>query len=68
MVIFSRKSAYFFQPPRAKFRFLIFFFFTDIGVKLLGVTFSIMNGDRFVMGERVDSITMNLGKGDSVVF
>ena len=24
-----------------------------------------MNGDRFVMGDRVDSITMNLGKGDS---
>ena len=59
LVIFSRKSAYFFFPPSwAEFHFLIFF--RDISVKLLDITFSIMDGDRFV-----DSITMNLGKGDS---
>ena len=29
------------------------------------MTFSIMNGERLVIGELLDSIEMNLGKGDS---
>ena len=41
------------------------FFFTDNGVKLLDITFSLMNKKRFVMGELVHSITMTFGKGDS---
>ena len=40
-------------------------FFTDFGVILLDMTFSIMNGERLVIGELFNSIEMNLGKGDS---
>ena len=32
------------------------------------MTFSIMNGERLVIGELLDSIEMNLGKGDSTSF
>ena len=32
---------------------------------LLDTIFSIMNGERLVIGEFLDSIVMNLGKGDS---
>ena len=55
---------FFFPPSQAVSFFKIFF--TDIGVKLLDIPFSIMNRDIFVTSELVDSITMNLGKGDSV--
>ena len=41
-----------------------FNFFTDFGVILLDMTFSIMNGEKLVIGELLDSIEMNLGKGD----
>ena len=40
-------------------------FFTDMGVKLLDITFSIIKGDKLVIDKRLDSIIMNLGKVNS---
>ena len=36
-----------------------------MGVKLLNITFSIIKGDKLVIGKPLDSIIMNLGKVDS---
>ena len=55
---FVELGHFLFPPPRREFHFKTFF--RDTRVKLLDITFSIMNGDRFV-----DSITMNLGKSNS---
>ena len=44
----------------------IFNFFTVISVRFVDITFSIMNGDKLVIGALLDSIIMNLGKGASV--
>ena len=64
IVIFNRKSACFlFSTSTSNVSF--FNFFTDFGVILLDMTFSIMNGERLVIGKHLDSIEMNLGKGDS---
>ena len=38
---------------------------TVIGVKFVDITFSIMKGDKFVIGVVLDSMIMNLGKGVS---
>ena len=63
MVIFSRKSACFFFSTSSSVPF--FNFFTNMGVKLLDITFSIIKGDRLVIGKPLDFIIMNLGKVDS---
>ena len=63
---------FFYLLQWAEFDFLVFFTLT--GVILLDITFSIKNGDRFVIDVSVDSIIMNLGKlatpssSDSVSF
>ena len=41
-------------------------FFTDMGVKLLDITFSIVKVERLVIGKPLDSIIINLGKVDSI--
>ena len=65
LVILRRTSAcFFFATSTSKVWF--FSFFTLIGVKLLEITFLIINGDSCVIGVSVDSITMNLGKGSSM--
>ena len=49
---------------QAEFHFLNFL--TVMGVKFVDITFSIMKGDKFVIGALLDSMIMNLGKGASV--
>ena len=39
---------------------------TVTGVKFLDITFSIMKGDKLVIGALLDSMIKNLGKGASV--
>ena len=69
-VIFSRKSACFlFSTSTSSFIFFIFYlfiFFYSICVIFVDITFSIMNGDKLVIGTLLDSMIMNLGKGASV--
>ncbi len=45
---------------------LIFKFFTVIDIKFVDITFSIMKGDKFVIGALLDSMIMNREKGTSV--
>ena len=37
-----------------------------MGIKFVDITFSVMKGDKFVIGALSDSMIMNLGKGASV--
>ena len=64
-VIFSRKSACFLFSTSTS-RVWFFNFLTVIGVRFVDITFSIMNGDKLVIGELLDSMIMNLGKVASV--
>ena len=50
-----------FLPQQAQF-----YFFTEIGVKFVDITFSIINGDKLGIGALLDSVIINLGKGASV--
>ena len=57
-VVFSRKSI---LPRQAEF-----YIFIVIGVRFVDITFSIMKGDKLVIGALLDSMIMNLGEGASV--
>ena len=60
---FKKEVCMFFSSQSQLVKFDFFSFFTLIGVKLLEITFSIINGDSCVIGVTVDSVKMNLGKG-----
>ena len=65
--IFSRKSGCFlFSTLTSRVWFFNLFFFTVIDVKFVDITFSIIKGDKLVIGALLDLMIMNLGKGASV--